>query len=162
MSSLSQESNHCALYSTFLHRTHQYTLQGFDASGSKTLDFRCFYTHTGGPQLSEVQLLYSPHVHALWVLTPNLSFIRRIWTLYTAVKQTFRANAQWCCLSAKPTLQSLCGLSNIIISVHTVVLICFCKTFLQTGYHTMPTCSHSNDVFLPSILPQCPLHFFSI
>ena len=123
------------------------------------VDVRCFYTHTGGPQLSEVWLLYSLHVHALWVLTPNLSFICGIWTLYTAVEQTFWANAQWCCLSAKPPLQSLCGLSNIIISVHTVVFICCCKTFLQTGYHTMPTCSHSNDVFLSSVLPHIPFTF---
>jgi hypothetical protein len=42
MSCPSQESNHCALYSTFLHRTHQYTLQGFDASGSKTLTLDVF------------------------------------------------------------------------------------------------------------------------
>ena len=50
---------------------------------------------------------------------------------YTADKQTFRVIAQSHSLSAKPTLQSLCGLSNIIICVHTVLFICYCKKFFQ-------------------------------
>ena len=36
----------------------------------------------------------------------------------TADRQTFQAIVQWRCLSANPTLQSLCGLSNINICAH--------------------------------------------
>ena len=50
---------------------------------------------------------------------------------YTANKQTFRVTAQSHSLSAKPTLQSLCSCSTIIICVHTVVFICYCKKFFE-------------------------------
>lgn len=73
----------------------------------------------------------------------------------TAAEQTFWAIAQWQCLSAKPTLQSLPGLGNIIC-VLMVVFICSCKNSFLTVYHTMPICSCSRDVFLPLIWPHMP------
>ena len=56
--------------------------------------------------------------------------MRCIWTFIYSW-QTFQAIAQSHCLSAKPKFQSLCHISNIIICVHTVVFICYCKKFFQ-------------------------------
>ena len=102
-------------------------------SKQAVLDFQTFNWHM---TYNFVHYKFWPPIH--------LSYAE-FWFSYTADKETFWAIAQWCCLSAKPTLQSLHGLSDIVVCVHTVVFICFCKKFFATAYHTTPTCSHSSD-----------------
>ena len=81
----------------------------------------------------------------------------------TADDQTFWAIAQLCCLSAKPSLQSLHSLGSIIVCVLRVWFVCYSRKLFETAYHTMPICSRSSDKTCSFLLPfhTCPLHFSS-
>jgi hypothetical protein len=57
---------------------------------------------------------------------------------YTADKQTFQAIANSHCLSAKPTLQSFCGLSNIIMCSYSSVYLLPQKKFSKQHITTCP------------------------
>ena len=78
--------------------------------------------------------------------------------LYTADEQTSRAIAEWCCLSAKLTLQSLYMGLAILLSVF-IQLCLFLHEMFSNNISTTPSCSHSSNVFFPPILPHIPPTF---
>ena len=101
-------------------------------------------------------------VHYKFLLPVHLSYAE-FKHFYAADEETFWGIAHWCCLSAKPTFQSLRGLGDVVVCVHTVVFICFRKKFFQTSYCAMPTCCHSDNMCSFHLCTHtCPLHFLSV
>jgi hypothetical protein len=75
-----------------------------------------------------------------------------------ADEQTFWAIMQWRCLSAKPALQSLCGLSSIIICVRPLVFIFFARNFFK--HHITPHTLHFPSVEGHKTEPESVFYVF--
>jgi hypothetical protein len=79
---------------------------------------------------------------------------------YTADEQTSRAIAQCHCQSAKLTLQSVRGPSNVIICVHTVVFIFSARNFFKQHITPHPLVLAAVIRCVPSTYP--PTHVCNI
>ena len=85
---------------------------------------------TGGPRLSDIQLLYNLALSYIIILTPNPAFMRHIRTLYELTRKKFWAITQWHCKPESQTVFCVYWVSERLIPVDMQLKVWVCGYLL--------------------------------